>query len=165
MKNISKFALKLEEIRVETYAEPPEDPLGELSDISMGMRRFCYEHNRQVLIEVGNEKKRIFLEPDIALIWERLPSKISTLSEGKPIEIDFSESCHLILKFVPRGDIINCTFKEFGRSLKEKQFELDRRQVLETLTEFIRKIIDGATEKGYITGLEMSKFVVSALAL
>ena len=165
MKNIVKFAFKLQKIDVEIYAEPPEDPLGELSDFQMGMRRFCYEHNRQILIEIGDEKKRVFLEPDMALILERLPDKISKLAEGQPIEIDFTESCHLILKFLPQGDVINCTFKEFGRSLKQKQFQLDRQQVLETLTNFLRKIIDGATEKGYIKRQEINEFVVSALAL
>ncbi|NEP45017.1 MAG: hypothetical protein F6K35_39690 [Okeania sp. SIO2H7] len=66
---------------------------------------------------------------------------------------------------MPQGDAVNCTFKEFGRSLKQKQFQLDRQQVLETFTEFLRKIIDGATEKGYVKRQEINGFVVSALAL
>lgn len=113
----AKFDISLEEACLENYVYPPEDPLEELSNFEIGLRRFCFECNRQVSIEIGEERIIVFLDPDICMILEdRLPEQVSELSQGKKIEIEFVESCCLIIELVPCVNQINCTLKEFGDS-------------------------------------------------
>lgn len=77
MNNTQQFDIKIEELCLEKYAEPPEDPLSELSEFEIGIRRFCFECNYQVLIKIGDEKKLLFFDPDICMLLEDdLPKKI-----------------------------------------------------------------------------------------
>ena len=70
MNNTQKFEFRIEELCLEKYADPPEDPLGELSEFEMGIRRFCFECNYEVLIQIGDERKRVFFDPDICMLLE-----------------------------------------------------------------------------------------------
>ena len=98
MNSSQKFNFKLSERFLENYAEPPEDPLGELSHFEMGWRRFCFEFDHKVLIEIGDEKIEVFLDLDICMMIENnFPQEIAKLSQGKPIEIDFGESWFTIM--------------------------------------------------------------------
>lgn len=53
MNNPQRFDIRLENPFFENHSAPPEDPLGELSDFEMGLRRFCFECNQQVSIKIG----------------------------------------------------------------------------------------------------------------
>jgi hypothetical protein len=98
MNSSKKFNFKLSERFLENYAEPPEDPLGELSHFEMGWRCFCFEFDHKVLIEIGDEKIEVFLDLDICMMIENnFPQEIAKLSQGKPIEIDFGESWFTIM--------------------------------------------------------------------
>lgn len=164
----AKFNIRLKEPCLENYAAPPEDPLGELSHFERGIRRFCFECNRQVSIEIGKERITIFLDPDICMILEdRLPEQVSELSQGKKIEIEFVESCCLIIELVPCVNQINCTLKEFGdsspkhftRDSTKKHFELDKTQVLGVLRRFLDEVMQLAVDGGYITPEEKDEFL------
>jgi hypothetical protein len=158
--NIQHFDMKIEELCVEHYPDPPEEPLGELSEFEMGIRRFCFEHNYQVSIQVGNEIKRLFLDPDICMLLEdNIPEKVLALSEGKPIEIVFLESSSLIINLVPIDDLINCTLQDFGYSSKQQLFKLDKNQVLEALKSFLYNVMEKAVIAGYITSTQKEKFL------
>ncbi|NER06924.1 MAG: hypothetical protein F6K17_32255, partial [Okeania sp. SIO3C4] len=72
------------------------------------------------------------------------------------------------LELVPLGNKVNCNLLYFGYSDSNKnfsldssykQFQLDRKEVLETLTDFCIKIADMATETGYITRQERDDFI------
>jgi hypothetical protein len=56
-----QFEIKLKERNLVNLAPPPEDPLGELSDFELGIRRFCYEYDHKVLVRLGNEEYLVFL--------------------------------------------------------------------------------------------------------
>lgn len=171
MNNITKFHICLEENCLENYANPPEDLLGELSHFEMGLRSFCFECNRKVSIEIGEERIIVFLDPDICMILrDGLPEQVSELSQGKKIEIEFVESCCLIIELVPFVNEITCTLKEFGYSstkhftldYKKKHFELDKTQVLEVLRRFLDEVMQLAVDGGYITQEEKDEFLSPA---
>jgi hypothetical protein len=149
--NIEHFQIQLAEINFEVYTEPPEDPLGELSDLEMNLRRFCYEYNQQVFFTIFDEKVRVFLEPDICLILDKLPQKIANLALGKSIEICFTESACRVIKFIPFGEKLICHFRSFGSFCEEKTFELDKPIVLSEFSNFLEQLMDLAVEKSYIS--------------
>ena len=164
MNNTYKLEIGLEKFNFDIYAEPPEDPLGEFSDFEMGLRRFFFEYNHMVLWKIGEEKIQVFLEPDICLIWDRLPVQIAEVSQGKKIEIVFAESCCMTIKLVPAGNKINCTLIKFGTSCWEKQFECDRAQVLNALRGFLTEVMQLAVDKGFITAEEKEEFISPAFS-
>ncbi len=161
MNNIQNFDIRIEEPCLENYADPPEDPLGELSNFSMAIRRFCFECNYQVSIQIGDVKKNVFFDPDICVLLENnIPEKILALSQGKEIEIIFMESCNLIINLKPTDNIINCTLQDFGYSSKQQKFVLDKNQVLEVFINFLNKVMEKAVVGSYITSLERDKFLM-----
>jgi hypothetical protein len=165
MNNSHKFNFQLGERFLENYAHPPEDPLGELTHFEMAIRRFCFECDHRVSIEIGDEKIQVFLDPDICMILDDdLPEQIRKLSQGKPIEIDFAESCTLTIKLVPKNNLISCTLSKFGTSGWEKVFECDRTQVLNALRGFLQEVMQLAVDRGYITLEEKEEFIRPAFA-
>ncbi len=164
MNSSQKFNFKLGERFLEEWADPPEDPLGELSHFEMGWRCFCFEHNHKVLIEIGDAQKEVFLDPDICMMIEsNFPEEIAKLSQGKPIEIDFGESWFTIM-LLPIDNKINCTWIKFGTSCWEKQFECDRAQVLDALRGFLTEVMQLAVDKGFITAEEKEEFIQPAFS-
>ncbi|MEG3836094.1 hypothetical protein QUA46_16690 [Microcoleus sp. MON2_D6] len=164
MNSSPKFNFKLAERFLENYAEPPEDPLGELSHFEMGWRRFCFECDHKVLIEIGDEKIEAFLDLDISMMIENnFPQEIAKLSQGQKISIDFPESWFMI-RLLPTDDRISCTLRKFGTSCWEKHFEFDRTQVLNTLRGFLQEVMQLAVDKGYITLEEKEEFIRPAFA-
>ena len=164
MNSSQKFNFKLSERFLENYAEPPEDPLGELSHFEMGWRRFCFEFDHKVLIEIGDEKIELFLDLDISMMIENnFPQEIAKLSQGQKISIDFPESWFMI-RLLPREDRISCTLRKFGTSCWEKQFECDRTHVLDVLRGFLEEVMQLAVDKGYITLEEKEEFIRPAFA-
>lgn len=164
MNNRQKINFKLSERFLENYAEPPEDPLGELSHFEMGWRRFCFEFDHKVLIEIGDEKIEVFLDLDISMMIEdNFPQEIAKLSQGQKISIDFPESWFMI-RLLPRDDRISCTLRKFGTSCWEKHFEFDRTHVLDALRGFLEEVMQLAVDKGYITLEEKEEFIRPAFA-
>ncbi|MGL4501423.1 MAG: hypothetical protein ACRCU2_20300, partial [Planktothrix sp.] len=70
MKEITNFSFKIADRNLENYALPPEDPLGELSDFELGLRRFCYEWDHRVIVEIGEIQFTVFFDPDICMLLE-----------------------------------------------------------------------------------------------
>ena len=164
MNSRQKFNFKLAERFLENYAEPPEDPLGELSHFEMGWRRFCFEFDHKVLIEIGDEKIEALLDLDISMMIENnFPQEIAKLSQGQKMSIDFPESWFMI-RLLPRDDRISCTLRKFGTSCWEKHFEFDRTHVLNTLRGFLQEVMQLAVDKGYITLEEKEEFIRPAFA-
>ncbi|PSB51097.1 hypothetical protein C7B67_12155 [filamentous cyanobacterium Phorm 6] len=170
MNNYSNFTIQLEEPNGEQYADPPEDSLGELSHFELGLKLFCFECDRPVSIEIGEEKLNVFFDPDICMILEdELPEKLSELSQGKPIKIEFVESVCITLELQPlASNLINCNLKRFGYlspnqfTLKSRNqhFELNKTQVIAELKEFVEKLMEMALNGGYITPEEKQEFLM-----
>ena len=141
--HLHKFQIRWGKPLLEKFAAPPEDVLGELSHFEMGIRRFCYECDRTISIEIGKEEIKVFLDLDISMLLEEdLPTKIDQLSKEETIRIEFVDSCCVTIKLEPLGNKVNCNLGYFGYSDSNKnfsldssykQFQLDRQQVLETL--------------------------------
>ena len=166
MATLETLSLKIEASNFSQYASPSEDPLGELSAFELGMRRFCFEYNHRVLLELGNETIQIFFDPDICIILEDdLPKQIAELSQGQPIEILLAESCQMIIKLVPWGNKVICQLREFGRSHHQKRFELDKQQVLGALKNFLDNMMEMAVEGGYIAPEDKDEFLHPLLRL
>ncbi|MDY6802797.1 MAG: hypothetical protein SXA11_03190 [Cyanobacteriota bacterium] len=175
MNNLHQFKIKLGEPLVEKFADPPEDILGELSHFEMGIRRFCYESDRPIYIQIGEAQIQVFLDPDISMLLEdNLPQKIAQLSRGEAIRLEFVESCCVTIELVPIGSNVNCNLQYFGYSDNNhnfsldgsyQQFQLNCQQVLETLINFFIKIAGMAAEKGYITRQERDHFLSSAIVV
>jgi hypothetical protein len=170
MNNYSNFKIHLEEPNCEKYADPPDDSLGELSHFELGLKLFCFECDRPVSIEIGAEKIKVFFDPDICMILEdNLPQKLSDLSQGKPIQIEFVESVCITLELQPlANDKISCNLKRFGY-LSPKQFtlksqnqhfQLNKNQVITELKEFVEQLIEMALNGGYITPEEKQQFLI-----
>ena len=170
MNNAIKFKIRLKESYLLNDAEPPDDPLGELTHFELGIRRFCFECNQVVVLEIGAEKFEFFFDPDICMILESgLPEQISQLSQGKQIQIDFFESICLSLVFQPlKSDRISCTVKKFGYvsethfplKKSDRLIELNKNQVLTELKQFVEKLMQMAVDGGYITASEMLAFLM-----
>ncbi|MDY6805045.1 MAG: hypothetical protein SXA11_14735 [Cyanobacteriota bacterium] len=158
MNKSKKFELLLEEPWICEVLYPPEDPLGELSELENNLRLFCYECNHKVALKIAEEKKELFLDPDIILALNYLPEQMRELSLGKKIEIDFPESW-LILKFMPDGHRINFILHKFGNSCTIKEFQLDKNQVLEMFESFLEKLMQMAIAKGYISYEDKEQFL------
>ncbi|BAZ31261.1 hypothetical protein NIES4074_37330 [Cylindrospermum sp. NIES-4074] len=154
------FSLQLAKPFKKDWFLAPEDPLGELSHLEMGLRRFCFEENCEVLLKIGYDDKKLFLDPDIILILDELPEKISQLSNDQKIELSFPESC-LIIHFEPvhRYRQINCTLKKYGQSVEHSNFPLYEDVVLRELADFVRQIGSQAVAKEYITDEEKCEFL------
>jgi hypothetical protein len=163
LKPIQNFDIRIEEPCLENYSEPPEDPLGELSDFEMQLRRFCFECNHQVSIQIGDEKRQVLLDPDICMILEELPEQVSKLSEGQKISIGFPESW-IIIDLVPIAGDISCTLRTFGCSSEQNNFELDKTQVLGVLRHFLDEVMEMAVDKGYIRRKEKEEFLRPAFS-
>ena len=164
MNSRQKFNFKLAERFLENYAEPPEDPLGELSHFEMGWRRFCFEFDHKVLIEIGDEKIEALLDLDISMMIENnFPQEIAKLSQGQKMSIDFPESWFMI-RLLPRDDRISCTLRKFGTSCWEKHFEFDRTHVLDVLRGFLQEVMQLAVDKDYITLEEKEEFISPTFA-
>ncbi|MGK7900045.1 MAG: hypothetical protein AB4352_01275 [Hormoscilla sp.] len=158
--NNHQFQIQLGEVCLENSALPPSDPLGELSDFELGLRRFCYEQDRPVAIAIGPSTTRVFLDPDICMMLEdNFPEQIALLAEGKNMQIEFAESCWQILKFMPRGEKISCQIGEFGYSWQSKTVELDKDKVLGVLRGFLNDVMQMAVNKGYITQSDKEAFI------
>jgi len=170
MNKYSNFTIHLEEPNCEKYAEPPDDSLGELSHFELGLKLFCFECDSLVSIEIGQEKVKVFLDPDICMMLEdELPQKLSDLSQGKPIKIEFVESVCLTLELQPlANDRISCNFKKFGYlspnefTLKSQNqhFQLHKTQVITELKEFLEQLMQMAINGGYITPEEQQEFLI-----
>ena len=158
MKDIKKFKIQLEKPWAWEGLVPPQDVLGELPDFERGLRRLCFECNHRVLIEIGDEKFDVFLDPDIILILDNLPQQILELSRGKRIQIEFPESYREIT-FMPDDDEIRCTSSQFGQVVRHEHFLLERTQVLEVLGGFLDEIVCLALDGGYINPEQGHQFL------
>ena len=158
LNDIKTFKIQLEKPWVWEGLTPPKDALGELSDFERGLRCLCFECNHRVLIEIGDEKFDVFLDPDIILILEDLPQQISELSLGKKIQIEFPESCREIA-FMPAGGEIHCTSRQFGQVIRCEHFLLERTQVLEAVGGFLDEVICLALDGSYISPEQGAQFL------
>ncbi len=160
MNKINQFKIRLAERNLENFAVPPDDPLGELSDFELGLRRFCYQYDHKVIVEVGDTSFNVFLDPDICMLLEdRFPEKIGDLEQGKAMRLDFAESYHITIIFTPFEEKLNCQLRDFGYANDEHKYVLNKQQVLNELKRFLIEVMELAVNKGYISLEDKDKFI------
>ena len=165
MNKVEQFKIRLAERNLENLADPPDDPLGELSQFELGLRMFCYEYDHKVIVEIGETKFNVFLDPDICMILEdRFPQQIGELEQDKTIRLDFVESCWLIIKFVPFGNEIKCYLREVGYSTEERLVMLNKQQVVGELRQFLTELMDMAVNWGYVSLEDKEEFIKPAFS-
>ncbi len=162
--DLAKFNINLGDRCLPTDADPPEDSLNELSAFQLGILRFCYDCNRQVSLEIGEERLQVFLDPDICMLLEDdLPQEIANLEKGQRMKLVFCESESVIIEMVEEGATIDCSLSYFGYSVGEKRFQLDRDRVVMALKLFLYQIIASARDSGYITQDDTLNFLKPTL--
>jgi len=165
MKITTNFRFKIGDRNLENYALPPDDPLGELSDFELGLRRFCYECDRQVIVEIGDIQFAVFFDPDICMLLEdRFPEQIGELEQGKSIRIDFAESYLMTVILTPIGEVVNCQLRKFGYENNYDNYELDKEQVLGELRRFLLEVMQLAIDGDYVTLEDREKFIAPAFS-
>lgn len=165
MNNIEQLKIRLAERNLENFAPPPDDPLGELSAFELGLRKFCYEYDHKVIVEIGVTKFNVFLDPDICMLLEdRFCEDIAELEQGKTIRLEFAESYWIIIKFVPIGTEIKCYLREFGYSTDERIVMLNKQQVLDELRRFLTELMELAVNLGYIVLEDKNEFIKPAFS-
>lgn len=158
MNSTQKFSIQLTEPCYENWFLPPEDPLGELSHLEMGLRRFCFEHNQKVLLKMGDQKQELCLDPDIILILDELPVKISQLLRNEKTELSFPESS-IVIYLEPTDSLnMNCIWKNYGVSMSEQKFLVERNNLIKMFKNLLCEIINQAVQTGYITDSEKEEF-------
>lgn len=163
MKRTTNFSFKIGDRNLENYALPPDDPLGELSEFELGLRRFCYDCDRQVVVEIGDIKFAVFFDPDICMLLEDcFPEQIGELEQGKSIRIDFAESYHITMILTPIGEVVSCQLRKFGYEHNYDNYELDKKQVLGELRRFLVEVMQLAIDRDYVTLEDREKFIAPA---
>jgi len=157
------FSFKIGDRNLEKYSLAPDDPLGELSDFELGLRRFCYECDRRVVVEIGEIQFTVFFDPDICMLLEdRFPEQIGELAQGKSIRIDFAESYQITVVLTPINERVNCRLNKFGSDDNQDEYELDKEQVLGELKKFLLEVMQLAIEQSYVNLEDKSKFIAPA---
>jgi hypothetical protein len=152
------FNIQLEQSCSSDNYLPPDDPLGELSHFEMGLRRFCYERNHRVIIDACDRKIEVCLHPDLSLLIQRLPEKISDLSRGNEVILELSESW-MDIKFSPANGKLVGSLQTFGEAPDVKTCELNSAEVITALTRFVQDVIQSAVAGGYVTEDDARKFL------
>jgi hypothetical protein len=149
------FNMQLEKPVTKQLYDPPDDPLNEFTEFEMGLKRFCFDYNRHVLLEIdGAQIEDLYLYHDILDALEvGLIKQISVLSVRKNVFIDFADT--LTLRFIPVEDEekIICKLERIGSS-QENSYLLNLSQVLTTLSRLVDEILNMAIAKGYITAAD-----------
>ena len=165
MSQTNHFKFKIAQRNLENYALPPDDPLGELSDFELGLRRFCYECDRRVVVEIGTLQFSVFFDPDICmLLTDRFPEQIGECDRGKTIRLDFAESYDITIILTPMGDKVNCQLSKFGDRDSLTEYELDKQQVLGELRRFLLEVMELSVNLGYVSLEDKSRFILSAFS-
>ena len=165
MNKYQQFKIRLGERNLENFADPPDDPLGELSPFELGVRKFCYEYDHKVIVEIGETKFSVFFEPDICIFLEdQFPEKIGDLQRDKTIRFDFVESYCLLIKFIPVGNEIKCCLREISYSTEERLVMLNKQQVVAELRRFLSQLMDMAVNLGYVSLEDKKVFIKPAFS-
>lgn len=158
MKDVEQFNIQIQEKIKDDFYLPPEDELNEFSAFEMGLKRFCFEHNRRILIELGDEKIQLHLYHDILdALEEGWSMKMSKLSAGSKVIIDFND---FILRITPTLDenLAACEFTTFGTG-KHNYCTLSLSQLSDKMRIFTDEILGMAVREGYINSEDIAEYL------
>jgi len=147
------FGLRRGAAIAERYDPAPEDPLGELTATEFGLRRFCYDLNCHIAIEVEAHRESVPLYPDISMLLDDFPRVIAKVATGEEATLAFPENW-FTLEFTPSPAGITCAVLKFRYEGPAISAGTSRKQVLHELVQFYRGIIEQAVALGYVEAPE-----------
>ncbi len=159
MHNYQSFNLQLQEFIKDYFYDYPEDELNEYTDFEIGLKRFCFNNNRNILLEIGDKKIILYLYHDILdALEDRWHEQIIKLSVGDRIYICFGSYLDLTFHPIQNKDEVICEYTFLGTG-KYKSCNLCLSQVVKIMNSFVNKIFNIAIQQGYITTEDFAEFV------
>ena len=158
MEKLDKFNIINGEVIKDNFCNAPEDELGEFSEFEMGLKHFCFDHNRYITLEIGEVEKTIHLYYDVLdPIENGLCLEILNLAKGYKIVINFND---FLLYMNPNLSlqIIDCRLETIGT--KEAYcYILSLSDTLAKIHFFIDSILTHAVEKDYLNQSDIFKYL------
>ncbi len=139
-------------------AAEPQDPLGELTHLEMGLWLYCYWNNCRIVITIGDCSFVIELNPDVSIVLDEFQSAIAHLSSGQDAKLSFYELSTSIY-FAPEAEDVRCVLERDGYVFEHGEFRLILAQVVDQLKDFLSGIVNSAADGGYITVTEARLFL------
>ncbi len=158
MYSTSNFDIQIQSPVKEDWYDPPSDPLNEYTDFEIGLKKFCFEHNRYVLLEIGNQQVKLHLYHDILDALENNWGKrLFQLAAGKEIWIAFN---YLILKLLPNPskNEVTCQVNFLGESTSES-YTILLDKFIEKMSNLIDEILKTAIQEDYINTEDIEKYL------
>jgi hypothetical protein len=159
MKNKSDFYIKKEESIHDNFYQYPEDELNEFSEFEMGLKRFCFDHNCSISIQIDNEKFDLHLYHDfLDALEDKLCEKVLSLQAGNSGNIMFGDYLYLSCQPIKELNEIDCKFIMVGTG-KSKIYSLCLSDFLEKLYCFINEILEIAVQENYIHRKDIHEYL------
>ena len=154
------FRIQLGEPDTSENFLPPEDPLGELTPLEIGLVRFCFEQNRRVAVHVGPHTSDVGLFPDMCSLLAHLPEKLSRLARGEKTQLEFPESM-INIKLSGEEGSTACDVRTFGRNPRTERYQCDRSQIIGALENVLNEIVRLAVRGGYVDARDAASLIRS----
>lgn len=160
MESRDRFSITIGEpiVREGDEAAEPQDPLGELTHLEMGLWLYCYWNNRRIVIAIGGRSFVVELNPDVSIVLDEFRSAIAHLSSGLDAKLSFYELGTSIY-FAPEAEDARCVLERSGYVFERGEFRLILAQVVDQLKGFLNGIVRSAADGGYITVTEAQLFL------
>ncbi|MEM6752221.1 MAG: hypothetical protein AAF630_04445 [Cyanobacteria bacterium P01_C01_bin.38] len=151
MDNYLNFNIQLQDLRKNNFYDAPKDELNEYTDFEIGLKRYCFYNNRNVLLEIGDEKVILHLYHDILdALEDRWHEQITQVATGNKANITFGSYLDLIFYPIQDKDEVICEYTFLGTG-KYKSCNLRLSQVVKIMNSFVNKIFNMAMQQDYIT--------------
>ena len=159
MDNSQNFNIQLQEFIKDDFYHYPEDELNEYTNFEIGFKRFCFDNNRNVLLEVGDVKIILHLYHDILdALEDRWYEQITQLASRNKVNITFGSYFNLIFYPIKNKDEVICEYSFLGMG-EYKTCNLCLSQVVEIMNLFVNQVFDMAIQQKYITTKDFIKFI------
>ncbi len=158
MDSYSNFNIQLKELNRDNLYDAPKDELNEYTNFEIGLKRFCFNNNRNILLEIGDEKIILHLYHDILDALEnRWHKRINELTTRNTINITFGSDFDLTFHPIQNKDELICEYTFLGTG-EFKYCNLCLSQVVEIINSFVNKVFDMAIQQDYITAEDLFEF-------
>ncbi|WP_414619478.1 hypothetical protein [Calothrix sp. CCY 0018] len=158
MDNYQDFNVQLQELNKDNLYDAPKDELNEYTDFEIGFKRFCFDNNRNVLIEIGDEKIILHLYHDILnALEDRWHEQITKLAIGNKVNITFGRDLDLTFHPIEDKDEVICEYTFLGTG-KYKYCNFYLSQVVKIMNCFVNEVFEMAIQQGYITAEDFAEF-------
>ncbi|BAY83403.1 hypothetical protein NIES267_28920 [Calothrix parasitica NIES-267] len=159
MHHYQNFNIQLQELIKNDFYDYPEDELNEYTDFEICLKRFCFNNNRNVLLEIGGEKIILHLYHDILdALEDRWQEKITKLYALNRVNITFGSDFDLTFHPIKNKDEVICEYTFLGMG-EYKSCNLCLSQVVKIMNCFVNEVFEIAIQQDYITTEDFAEFI------